>query len=250
MCWRSLLYIGGYCRASRRAIGTEPIGEKTESQILLPFLDFTGGLSHRSREKASLGVARKDSSLERSPAADIVDRSYAIVTPTFLPDLKRCELLAEFLDHTAPTVPHYLIVDRRDRRAFAHLQGGRRRIIESEAIIGRWIFRLPGRRGLWLSLKAPPVRGWIVQQLLKIGVSDAIPERTLIFCDSDVAFVRPFGRTNLLIDGKVGLLDVEFVNDLSQRWTTTARRLLGVTRHNDDYRSYVGNMICWKFVKP
>ena len=64
------------------------------------------------------------SSIERS------DHSFAVVTPTYLPDLRRCELLAESLDRCAPHVPHYLIVDRRDRSAFSHLERGRRCLIE------------------------------------------------------------------------------------------------------------------------
>jgi Family of unknown function (DUF6492) len=173
------------------------------------------------------------------------DHSFAVVTPTYLLDLKRCELLAESLDRSAPAVPHYLIVDRRDRSAFNHLEGGRRRLIESEALVGNWMWRVPGRKGFWLSLKAPPVRGWIVQQILKIGAIEAVPERTLVFCDSDTAFFRHFDRDNLLVNGKIGLLDVPFVNDDVRRWTATARRLLGLSQHDGGYRSHVGDMICW-----
>jgi hypothetical protein len=179
------------------------------------------------------------SSIERS------DLSIAVVTPTFLPDLGRCELLAESMDRKVPDVPHYLIVDRRDRPAFSHLQSGRRRLIESEDILGNWIRRVPGRKGYWLSLKAPPVRGWILQQILKIGVIDAVAERTLVFCDSDTAFFRSFCREDLLVDGKIGLLDVAFANESSRRWTATARRLLGLPALDGVNRSHVGNMICW-----
>lgn len=173
------------------------------------------------------------------------DCSFAVVTPTYLPDLRRCELLAESLDRSAPHVPHYLIVDRRDRAAFAHLERGRRRLIESEAIVGHWMRRLPGRKAIWISVKAPPVRGWILQQILKIGSIAAIPERTLVFCDSDTAFFRNFDRGDLLVAGKVGLSDVDFINDEIRRWTATARRLLGLSQHDDGYRNHVGNMICW-----
>jgi len=167
------------------------------------------------------------------------------VTPTYLPDLRRCELLAESLDRCAPDITHYLIVDRRDRPAFRHLEFGHRRLIESEQIVGKWMWRIPGRRGFWLSLKAPPVRGWITQQILKIGSMEVVPERTLVFCDSDVAFLQSFSRDDLLVDGKVGLLDVQFCNDTLRRWTLTARRLLGIPQHDGGYRNYVGNMICW-----
>jgi Family of unknown function (DUF6492) len=173
------------------------------------------------------------------------DHSFAIVTPTYLPDLARCELLSESLDSLVPDVPHYLIVDRRDRVAFSHLERGRRQLVESEALIGHWMWRMPGRKGFWLSLKAPPVRGWIIQQILKIGIVEAVSERTLIFCDSDMAFLRRFERNDLLVGGKVGLLDVDFVNDDCRRWTGAACRLLGLSERDVTYRTYVGNMICW-----
>lgn len=169
----------------------------------------------------------------------------AVVTPTYLPDLARCELLAESLERMAPSIPHYLIVDHRDMPAFSHLQRGQCRIIISEQILGRWIKRSPGRRAYWLSFKAPPVRGWIIQQILKIGVLDFIPEQTFIFCDSDTAFFRPFNRDNLLVEGKIGLLDVDDVDENIRRWTATARRLLGIPSDTNRYRNHVGNMICW-----
>ncbi|WP_426609731.1 DUF6492 family protein [Bradyrhizobium sp. McL0616] len=171
------------------------------------------------------------------------NHSIAVVTPTYLPDLSRCELLARSLDRTSPDVPHYLVVDRRDRWAFKHLETGRRRLIESEALLGKWIWRMPGRRSFWFSLKAPPVRGWIIQQILKIASIDAIPEQTLVFCDSDTAFFRHFDREDILVDGKVGLLDVGMAGD--PKWTTVARRLLGLAQHDGASRNHVGNMICW-----
>jgi hypothetical protein len=173
------------------------------------------------------------------------DHHFAIVTPTFLPDLARCELLAESLDRMVPQVPHYLIVDRRDRLKFVHLQRGRRLLIESEELLGSWIFRAPGRKGYWLSMKALPVRGWIIQQILKIAAIDLISERTLIFCDSDTAFFRSFGMESLLVNGKIGLLDVEFNNETTRRWSNTARALLGQSLSGGNYRGHVGNMICW-----
>jgi hypothetical protein len=173
------------------------------------------------------------------------DHSFAIVTPTYSPDLARCELLVESLDRTVPDVPHYLIVDRCDRQVFSHLVRGKRRLIESESILGNWIFRIPSRKSWWLSWRALPVRGWIIQQVLKIAAIDAIPERTLVFCDSDTAFFRHFGRDDLLVNGKVGLLDVDCSSDESRRWTATARNLLGLSPFDGGYRTYVGNMICW-----
>ena len=50
----------------------------------------------------------------------------------------------------------------------------------------------------------------------------------MVFCDFDYAFFRPFGRDDLLVDGKIGLLDIAWQNDNTRRWTTIARRLLGL----------------------
>ena len=168
-----------------------------------------------------------------------------MVTKSYLPDLKRCELLSESLDHCAPHVPHYLIVDRHDWSAFKHLQGGRRRLIESETLLKSWMLRSPGRTGFWLSVRAPPVRGWIMQQILKIAAIEAIPERTLVFCDSDTAFFRSFDRNDFLVGGKMGLLDVEFDTPETRIWTATARRLLGAPSGTIGYRNYVGFAVCW-----
>jgi hypothetical protein len=104
---------------------------------------------------------------------------------------------------------------------------------------------MPGRKkSIWLSFKALPTRGWIVQQLLKIASIKAISERTLVFCDSDTTFFRNFDRDALLVNGKIGLLDVEPSND-SMRWTQTARGLLKAADTGRGYRNHVGNMICW-----
>ena len=67
----------------------------------------------------------------------------------------------------------------------------------------------------------------------------------MVFCDSDYAFFRPFGRDDLLVDGKIGLLDIAWQNDNTRRWTTIARRLLGLPHVDGGYRNHVGSMICW-----
>ncbi|MFZ0204666.1 MAG: DUF6492 family protein [Roseiarcus sp.] len=183
--------------------------------------------------------------MSRLVSSETSDKSFAIVTPTYAPDLVRCELLAESLDRVAPRVPHYLIVDRRDRPAFVHLQRGNRRIVDSEAIVGKSMWRTPGRKGFWLSLGSLPVRGWIIQQILKLGIVDVVSERTVVNCDSDVAFFRRFDRNNLLVNGRIGLLDVGYVDSNIRRWTSSARLKLGLPEQDGGYRCHVGNMICW-----
>ena len=49
----------------------------------------------------------------------------------------------------------------------------------------------------------------------------------------------------MLVDNKIGLLDINYENEDIRNWTSTARRLLGLPQHHGDYHGYVGNMICW-----
>ena len=61
-------------------------------------------------------------------------------------------------------------------------------------------------RRVWLSLKTQPLRGWHVQQLRRIADRRACRrEDVLVFCDSDVAFLKPFDCSAFWRDGKVRL---------------------------------------------
>jgi hypothetical protein len=179
------------------------------------------------------------------PLTQSPDHTFAVVTPLFWQIWLAASFWWNSLKRIVTNIPHYRnrIVDRCDRSAFAHLQSGQRRLIESEEILG--IERSPVRKPYWLSLKAVPVRGWIIQQILKIGVLDFIPERTFEFCDSDTAFFRPFDRHDLLVSGKLELLEVDDTNDDTRRWTIVVRRLLALPSDGGRFRKHVGNVICW-----
>ena len=182
--------------------------------------------------------------------------NFTLITPTYLPDLARAELLVESVQRCCPGLAHHLIVDHRDLKHFRHL-GDRATIITSEDLLPWWIHRLPGRRSLWLSLRSRPNRGWIVQQVLKIAAASQPTADVSIFCDSDVAFVRTFDPVHTLCSERQGaehgggestvtLLDVEFVNDEVRAWTNVARRLLSIEEATLTSRGHVGNLICWR----
>jgi hypothetical protein len=170
---------------------------------------------------------------------------FTLVTPTYLPDLERAELLVESVQRCCPDLPHHLIVDHRDLRHFRHL-ADRATIVTSEDLLPWWLHRLPGRRSLWLSLRSRPTRGWIVQQILKIAAAAQVPD-VAIFCDSDVAFIRSFQPSLTLSRGdSVALLDVEFVNDDIRKWTASAHALLGLEPGTVTARGHVDSMVCWR----
>lgn len=177
--------------------------------------------------------------------------SFTLITPTYLPDLARAELLVDSVQRCCPDLPHRLIVDDGDLKHFRHL-GDRAEIVVSQDLLPWWVRRLPGRRSVWASLRSRPCRGWIVQQILKITAAAQMVHDVAIFCDSDVVFVRRFSPLATLREQEqsappsVALLDVEFVNDEVRAWTRTARELLGIDEAELPARGHVGNLICWR----
>lgn len=178
-----------------------------------------------------IGVARKP--------------KFAFVTPSYPRDLDRCRLLVESVRRCCPKARHFLIVDRYDLQQFSDLASETTILLETERVVDRFLHRLPTRHGVWISTRTLPVRGWIMQQIRKIASVELISEETLIFCDSDMAFIRPFDESTLMVDEQIGLLDVPFENAESRDWTRVARRLLGLPQ-GGPVRGHVGQMICWK----
>ena len=171
--------------------------------------------------------------------------SVAFVTPTFTPDLGRCELLVESLDRFAPETRHYLLIDSHEIGKFKHLASARTIIVPSEEVIDSRFTRLPGARGFWVSWRTPPVRGWIMQQLRKLASPKVVTEDVIICVDSDTAFVRPFTRDLAFEGAKIGLLDVDYVEGMVPRWTSIAAGLIGIDPVTCPLRGHVGHFIAW-----
>lgn len=155
-----------------------------------------------------------------------------LVSCSYRPDLQRCITMCRSVDQwVAPEHEHVLIVPRRDRHLFAPLEGKRRRILTSEEVMGGYFHYLPLiHHRLWISSRLRPVRGWLIQQIAKIGSAHHLDTDALIFVDSDVTFIRPFGiddvksgdRLRLYVEPGGGQLDTHL------RWHRTAGRLLGL----------------------
>jgi hypothetical protein len=178
------------------------------------------------------------------------DVSYAIITPSFRTDFEQCRLLTEtVLAHVTPKVKHYLTVDRRDGGLFAELGGPRTEILFVEDVVPSWIRRLPMARRWWLSLKTPPIRNWMLQQIVKLSMAKAIAADVLIFVDSDVFFVRPYDPMSFMQDGKLPLFreyGERLRSDHNHRWHRVGARLFGLEPRDEYLTSYVGNVITWR----
>ena len=173
---------------------------------------------------------------------------FCFVTLSHRSDFERCDLLVRSMDrHVSPAVPHYLVVDRRDRGLFARFQHGNHRIVCVEDVLPWWVFRLPLVPSVWFSLRTKPFRNWILQQLVKLAIPTKVPEDVLIYVDTDVAFIRPFDPRSYVRDGRVRLFRIPGAHQGGPQtaWHRTAGRLLGLPPSDYYGASYVGDLISW-----
>jgi hypothetical protein len=180
----------------------------------------------------------------------------AMVTASYAPDFERCRLLCETADRYVEGVAHhYILVEQRDVALFRQLESARRSVIDERELLPRWLrpFDDPFsmmRRRIWLSLRTKPLRGWHVQQLRRIAIASVATESTLVYCDSDVAFVRPFDmgvfrkdhRTRLFRrDGALRRPDLA----LHRTWSQNAAATLGIAAPDGAFHDYISTLIAW-----
>jgi Family of unknown function (DUF6492) len=176
---------------------------------------------------------------------NVSNGTYAIVTPSFGGDFERCELLTESIKNCGPGWIHYIIVDKHDIPKFRTLADSKTIIMDSREILDSRLIKTPGRSGIWLSFKTPPVRGWMTQQIRKLGIHQIIDQDNFLCCDSDTVFLKRFSKGNFLVNEKLGLLDVDFRDKYVDIWTKKAEQLFGMKPHSVMPRGHVGMMIMW-----
>jgi hypothetical protein len=176
--------------------------------------------------------------------------SCALVTPSFRLDFERCALLCESVRRFLPAeVPHYLVIDRRDLPLFRALEGPSTRLLVVEDILPWWIARVPAVRRFWWSWRSRPIKNWILQQIVKLSVSNVVGEDVLYFVDSDVLFVAPFDPRSLEKSGKVPLFVEHGKTGLipwNDTWHSVAGRLLHLPLERQYDTNFIGNVICWR----
>jgi len=183
----------------------------------------------------------------------------AIVTASYAPDFERCCLLCETVDrYVTGMAHHYLLVEGRDVALFRGLEAANRTVVDERDILPRWLRPfddpLSGfKRRIWLSLRTQPMRGWHVQQLRRIAVAAHVGEDVLVFCDSDVAFLRPFDLGQFRHDGRTRLFrrDRALADEREARfeqqrvWAANAARALGLASPGGAGHDYITTLIAW-----
>ena len=179
----------------------------------------------------------------------------ALLTPTYGRDLEICRLLCESVDrHVTSFSKHYLLVPDSDLPLFAPLASDRRVIIPASTFLPDWLRPLPRiiqrkRRQFWWSLRAKPVSGWHVQQLLKIAATITLPHQRYCILDSDIVFFRDFDLSRFEYPNAIPLLTMENVVTEDQprhsRWLETSHQLLGLKTPSLPADDFIGHIIFW-----
>jgi hypothetical protein len=191
----------------------------------------------------------------------------AILTPSYRPDYQRLVRLHEsVLEFTDASVIHHVIVPRRDLQLFRRLESRRLRVwMEAEflpagfiatdalaAMIQKIRFLPPALRFSAINRGHPwpPVRGWVVQQLLKLSASTKLGVDAVVIIDSDVALLRPMPAELFFRDGTVRLYErpdaIDAEMDRHVLWTQTAHRLLGLPAPKSPVSpDYVAGIVTW-----
>ena len=182
-------------------------------------------------------------------------RPVALITPSYAGDLERFSLLCESLDRRVTGYArHYVIVSDDDMPLFQAFNSQSRIVLPGSQFLPRWLRRAPGiklrnGRKIWWSLRARPVHGWHVQQILKIAASMEMPEQRFCLIDSDNVFVRPFDvgayaggdRSPLYLQREAITAEAP----LHATWTRNCDRLLGHTQTSFPADDYIGHVIVW-----
>ena len=169
----------------------------------------------------------------------------AIVTTTYKNDLEWCRILCESIDRFVPDgIMHYLFVEERDIGLFRGLENERRRIISQKEIIPWWMLRIPFRIGghnFRISPVTLPVRGWIAQQVVKLGIFEVLDEDVFLCLDSEAFFFRPFDPSSLFMGEKVMMVRHEEPWDWpnAKVYYRAAHDLLGIEPDGNPMKRYM-----------
>ncbi|MEP6021542.1 MAG: DUF6492 family protein [Paracoccaceae bacterium] len=183
-----------------------------------------------------------------------------LLTCSMANDLDLFALLAASIDrHAAPGVLHQVVVPGSDLRAFRQFETENRTIIAQEDILPEPIRKLPRwlkhlsflkagfRRPIYLRPNLAVVRGWMLQQILKIEMTRQNDADAVMHIDSDVCFFRRFDHADGFRDGKVRYFRVTgpTANPMHMPWLNGSAKFLGLDQAPDDQAHYIENCVMW-----
>lgn len=181
--------------------------------------------------------------------------SWAVITPSYRGDFERCRLLCQSIDAFVSGIwHHYIIVETVDLVLFKPLAGPSRTILEMEALLPssfHHLARIPiiNNRSVWFSWRTGFMIGWHVQQMVKLEMAFQVEEQGLLYCDSDVFFMRPFDIGSLSDSGQFRFYRTEKSfeeNTITYpKYISYSARQLGISEKPFPSPTYVENLVPW-----
>jgi hypothetical protein len=172
-----------------------------------------------------------------------------VITKSFAPDFELCADLHRSVLRCLPDATHHhIIVPRQDLKLFSRLASPRTHILCESDFLPRSFVPVP-RTNMMVNLRRPlpPVRGWILQQIVKLAAAAASEDDVVLVVDSDVEFIRPFEAETLVRDGVVEFYrKPHAITEQLPRheiWHQGARRLLGLPQAKPPYTDYIAAML-------
>ncbi|MFK5986012.1 MAG: DUF6492 family protein [Pseudomonadota bacterium] len=176
----------------------------------------------------------------------------SLITPSFAPDFERCKLLCESVDKFVSNYKkHIIIVDRCDYELFKSLENSKTEIVIKEDILPKWLKKIPYAKKWWFSFKTIPVRGWIIQQIVKLSVAEFVDADVYIFADSDMVFIRPFDVNSVIKNDQLRLCSMprkeeDYIDSRKQIWHKYAAIITGMDNSIALNRDYISQLVCWR----
>lgn len=175
----------------------------------------------------------------------------AVLTASYAPDAEVfADLHRSVLKYTDDDTVHHVVVPRRDLARFAVHAGPRCRIWTATDLLPRSFVGLPGVNG-WVNLRRPfpPVRGWIMQQVLKLAATARSEADVVLLADSDVALIAPTSAADFAAEGRIRFYrspDAIAENlPLHAAWHRTSSTLLGTAQLPLPRPDYVSAFNAW-----
>lgn len=176
-------------------------------------------------------------------------KSIAILTNSYAPDFERFVRLHESVRaHADPDVMHYVIVPARDYARFRSIDSDRLQVWRERDVLPKyikptdWLAAFMRRlsfvpatfrcSAVNLRHPLPPLRGWVLQQILKLAAVREMKTDAVLVIDSDVVLVRRLNREVFFRGDTVRLYDEpEAIGESMPRhtqWVEAAHELLGL----------------------
>ena len=175
----------------------------------------------------------------------------SVITPSFAPDFELCaDLNRSVLKYLPSSVHHHIIVPRSDLKLFAQLAGATTHIrCEADLLPASFVHVPFSKLTVNLGRPFPPVRGWILQQIVKLAAVAASDDDMVLLVDSDIEFIRPFAVETFVRNGVVRFYRKP--DEIDERlprhmiWHRVARALLGLPPAEPPYTDFISSLLAW-----